>query len=79
MEINNITPNTSENQIQKNTIALLKAMGWIYIDNKKAIHNYRENTNQVVLKDILLEKLQELNSFEYKGNKYPFSAKNIAA
>ncbi|SMN15063.1 hypothetical protein CRYPA_1126 [uncultured Candidatus Thioglobus sp.] len=28
MEINNTTPNTTETQIQKNTIDLLKAMGW---------------------------------------------------
>ncbi len=41
-----VTPNHSENQIQQNTIALLKEMGWKYIDNQNEIHNYRENTNQ---------------------------------
>ena len=73
----NITPNTTETQIQKNTIALLKAMGWQFIAENE-IQQYRDNTNQVVLKDVLLERLQALNSFEYKGNGYPFSAKNIA-
>jgi type I restriction enzyme R subunit len=73
----NITPNTTEIQIQNNTIDLLKAMGWQYIA-KDEIQHYRDNTNQVMLKDILLERLQALNSFEYKGNSYPFSAKNLA-
>jgi len=73
----NITPNTTETQIQKNTIALLKAMGWQFIAENE-IQQYRDNTNQVVLKDVLLERLQALNSFEYKGNRYPFSAKNLA-
>nr|WP_245396153.1 type I restriction endonuclease [Abyssogena phaseoliformis symbiont] len=32
----------------------------------------------MILKDILLERLQVLNSFEYKNNRYLFSAKNLA-
>ena len=73
----NIAPDHSEKNLQNNTIALLKAMGWQFITSK-AMQDYRENTNQVVLKDVLLKQLQALNSFEYKNNKYPFSAKNLA-
>ena len=71
------TPNTSETQIQQNTIELLKAMGYKYISPEE-MKKHRNNTGQVVLKDILLQQLQKLNGFEYKGTHYPFSAKNIA-
>ena len=71
------TPNTNETQIQQNTIALLEAMGYSYISPEE-MKKYRTNTGQVVLKDILLNQLQKLNGFEYKGTDYPFSAKNIA-
>ena len=72
-----MTPNTSETQIQENTIALLEAMGYSYISPEE-MKEYRTTTGQVVLKDILLKQLQKLNGFEYKGTDYPFSAKNIA-
>lgn len=70
-------PNTSEKQIQKNTIDFLEALGYSYISPDE-IQKYRSNTGQVILTDILLEQLQELNGFEYKGIEYPFSAKNIS-
>ena len=70
-------PNTSETQIQNNTIDLLKNMGYIYLSPKE-MTEYRGSTRQVVLKDILLKQLQKLNGFEYKGTEYKFSAKNIA-
>ncbi len=34
--------------------------------------------NEVILKDILISQLQKINGFEYKGNAYTFSPKNIA-
>ncbi len=71
------TPETNEKHLQNNTIALLKAMGWQFITPEE-MHDYRDNTSQVVLKDILLKRLQVLNSFEYKNNRYPFSDKNLA-
>ena len=70
-------PNTSETQIQNNTIDLLKNMGYIYLSPKE-MTEYRGSTRQVVLKDVLLKQLQKLNGFEYKGTEYKFSAKNIA-
>ncbi|CAB9542161.1 Type I restriction-modification system, restriction subunit R (EC [Bathymodiolus brooksi thiotrophic gill symbiont] len=73
----NLIPKTNEKHLQNNTIALLKAMGWQFITPKE-MHDYRDNTSQVVLKDILLKRLQVLNSFEYKNNRYLFSDKNLA-
>ncbi len=70
-------PKIGENQIQQNTIALLKSMGYTFISPQK-MKEHRANTNQVILKDILLKQLQRINSFEYKGNRYKFSAKNIS-
>ncbi len=70
-------PETNEKHLQNNTIALLKAMGWQFITPKE-MRDYRDNTSQVVLKDILLKRLQVLNSFEYKNNRYLFSDKNLA-
>ncbi|CAC9599583.1 Type I restriction-modification system, restriction subunit R (EC 3.1.21.3) [uncultured Gammaproteobacteria bacterium] len=73
----NLIPKTNERHLQNNTIALLKAMGWQFITPKE-MRDYRDNTSQVVLKDILLKRLQVLNSFEYKNNRYLFSDKNLA-
>jgi type I restriction enzyme R subunit len=72
-----MTPNSGEMQIQKNTIDLLKSMGYTFISQEE-IKEHRTNTSQVLLKDVLLEQLQSFNSFEYKGNSYNFSPKNIA-
>jgi len=72
-----MTPNSSEIQIQQNTIVLLEAMGYKYISPEE-MKKHRSSTGQVVLKDVLLKQLQKLNGFEYKGTHYPFSAKNIA-
>jgi len=70
-------PKTNEEAIQQNSIELLKNMGYTFIP-KEQIQQYRTSTNQVVLKDILLKQLQKINSFEYKGNRYNFSPKNIS-
>lgn len=70
-------PNVNEYNIsQKPAIELLKNLGYIYIseeDNIKA----RESTSQVLLKEILTNKLMEINSYEYKGQVYKFSASTI--
>ena len=73
----NKTPQTNEQHIQNNSIALLQAMGWTFIAPEE-MAQYRDNSSQVLLKRILLAQLQALNSFEYKGNRYPFSAKNLS-
>lgn len=71
-------PKTDENIIQKNTIGLLKSMGWIYISREDNAILRDNRLHEVVFKDILLEQLQEINSFEYKGVSYKFSPKNIS-
>lgn len=70
------TPNTSETQTQKNTITLLKEMGWQFITQEE-INSHRSSTNQVILKDILLKQLQIINHFRYKESKHQFSVKNL--
>ncbi|SHJ48001.1 type I restriction endonuclease subunit R [Tepidibacter formicigenes] len=57
-------------------IQLLKGLGYKYIESEKA-EKLRGNLYNVILKDILKEKLNELNSYEYKKNIYKFSQKNI--
>ena len=70
-------PNTTESQIQQNTIELLKKMGYKFIP-KEEINSLRNGKrSEVILKDILISWLQKRNGFEYKGVKYKFSAKNI--
>ena len=49
-----MTPNTSETQIQNNTIDLLKNMGYIYLSPEE-MAEHRSSTKQVVLKDLLLK------------------------
>ncbi|MCX8514654.1 MAG: HsdR family type I site-specific deoxyribonuclease [Burkholderiales bacterium] len=73
-----MTPQTNETVIQKNTINLLKSMGWSYISRDDNIAVRDNRIQEVILKDILLAQLQKINSFEYKGVNYKFSPKNIS-
>lgn len=73
-----MTPNTNESVIQQNTIKLLKSMDYIYISREDNIALRDNRLHEVILKDILLEQLQRINSFEYKGVNYKFSPKNIS-
>jgi type I restriction enzyme R subunit len=57
-------------------IEVLKGLGYTYIESKKA-ETLRGNLYNVLLKNILKEKLIELNSYVYKGVQYKFSDKNI--
>ncbi|QUH18953.1 type I restriction endonuclease subunit R [Alkaliphilus sp. B6464] len=57
-------------------IEVLKGLEYIYISSENA-EEKRGNLYNVLLKDILFNKLMELNSYEYKGKKYKFSEKNI--
>jgi len=73
-----MTPNTYEKQLQGNVIDLLKSMGYKYISQEENISIRNDKLSEVLLKYILVNQLQKINSFEYKGIKYPFSPKNIA-
>ncbi len=70
------TPKADERTLQNNTIELLKNMGYIYI-SPEDMPKYRSSTKEVLLKDILFERLSRLNSYEYKGKKHSFSQKNM--
>lgn len=61
---------------QRPAIELLESLGYKYIHPEEA-ERMRGGRTQVILKDILREQLAALNSFEYKGNRYKFSSKNI--
>jgi len=71
-----MTPNTSEKRVQKNVTRLLEFLGWEYIKPKE-IKNYKENRNDVLLKPVLKEQLNKINSFVYKGKKYKFDENTI--
>ena len=65
-----------ENISQKPAIEVLENLGYKYISPQKA-ESLRGNLYNVLLKDILREKLIELNSYEYRSEVYKFSEKNI--
>ncbi|MDD3595835.1 HsdR family type I site-specific deoxyribonuclease [Sulfuricurvum sp.] len=68
----------AELTLQNNTIELLKNMGYTYISQEENVKIRNGKLGEVILKDILLEQLQKINGFEYKGVEYTFSPKNIA-
>lgn len=74
---NNIT---LEQVIQQNCINLLshKDFGYKFIPKEDNLI-FRENkTSAVLLKKVLIERLYAINSYEYKGQNYKFSANNIS-
>ena len=71
---------TLEQAIQQNCINLLshKDFGYKFISKEDNLI-FRENkTSVVLLKKVLIERLYALNSYEYKGQNYKFSANNIS-
>ncbi len=69
---------STEKQLQNNVIDLLKSMKYIFISQEDNLNFRNGKLSDVLLKDVLVNQLQKLNSFEYKGITYPFSPKNIA-
>lgn len=71
---------TLEQVIQQNCINLLshKDFGYKFITKENNLI-FRENkTSTILFKKILIERLYAINSYEYKGQNYKFSANNIA-
>ncbi|MDX4026596.1 HsdR family type I site-specific deoxyribonuclease [Aliarcobacter skirrowii] len=71
---------TLEQVLQQNCINLLshKDFGYKFISKEDNLI-FRENkTSAVLLKKILIERLYAINSYEYKGQNYKFSANNIS-
>jgi len=69
---------STEKQLQNNVIDLLKSMGYTFISQEDNVNFRNQKLSDVLLKDVLVNQLQKLNSFEYKGISYKFSSKNIA-
>lgn len=65
------------NTSQRPAIEVLQKLGYKYISEEEN-KNLRNNIlTDVIFKDILAKKLNEINSYEYKGEKYKFSASTI--
>lgn len=65
-----------ENISQRPAIEVLKSLGYTYLSPNEA-DNQRGNQYQVILKEILKNRLKKINFYEYKGQSYKFSVKNI--
>lgn len=57
-------------------LEVLNKIDYTILSPEKA-ESMRGNLYSVILKDILYERLYEINSFEYKGKRHKFSEKNI--
>ena len=62
---------------QKPAINLLRKLGWVYISPEETIKQRGGLLSNVILEDVLAERLNAINSFEYKDKEYPFSHSNI--
>ncbi len=71
-------PTTNEmTTSQRPAIEVLQKLGYKYISEEEN-KNLRNNIlTDVIFKDILAKKLNEINSYEYKGEEYKFSASTI--
>ena len=58
-------------------LQLLKAMGYRYLTPDEALARRGGRLSNVILEDILEERLQVLNWIEFKDNRYAFSTSNI--
>lgn len=67
----------SENALQRQCIELFKAMGYEYISRENVLTMRGNDTSKVLLREILQERLNALNSFEIKGQRHTFSPANI--
>ena len=62
---------------QRPAIEVIQKLGYKYIseEENKKLRNYI--LTDVIFKDTLAKKLNEINNYEYKGEKYKFSASTI--
>jgi len=73
------TPYLEWTDSQQPAINLLKKLGWQYMTPAQAVQERGGILSNVILEQVLEERLQAINSFEYKGKDYPFSQSNIQA
>lgn len=72
-----MTPDTSENKIQQNSINLLQSLGYKFISREENLKLRSGKTSEVLFREILTQKLGEINGYEYKGKRYKFSQSNV--
>ena len=72
-----MTPDTSENKIQQNSINLLQSLGYKFISREENLKLRGGKSSEVLFREILTKKLGEINGYEYKGKRYKFSQSNI--
>ena len=63
---------------QAPALALLRKLGWRYLQPVEAERERNGIRSGVLLEGILAERLAAINRFEYKGQQYPFSRGTIA-
>lgn len=72
-----MTPDTSENKIQQNSINLLRNLGYKFISREENLKLRGSKSSEVLFREILTKKLGEINGYEYKGKRYKFSQSNV--
>lgn len=72
-----MTPDTSENKIQQNSINLLQSLGYKFISREENLRLRSGKSSEVLFRGILTQKLGEINGYEYKGKRYKFSQSNV--
>ena len=65
------------NDSQKPALQLLKKMKWQYLSQEEVFKARDGMYSNVILDKVLAEQLSKINSFEYKGEGYPFSTGSI--
>ncbi|WP_459818127.1 type I restriction endonuclease subunit R [Campylobacter concisus] len=72
-----MTPDTSENKIQQNSINLLQSLGYKFISREENLKLRGGKSSEILFREILTKKLGEINGYEYKGKRYKFSQSNV--
>ena len=72
-----MTPDTSESKIQQNSINLLQSLGYKFISREENLKLRGGKTSEVLFREILTQKLGEINGYEYKGKRYKFSQSSV--
>jgi len=62
---------------QEPALNLLRKLGWLYLSATQAEKERGDILSNVILEQIVEERLQAINSFEYKGKDYKFSQSSI--
>lgn len=70
---------TEYKDTQLPAIKLLRKLDYNYISPEVTKHKREKILSNVILEDILAEQLKKINSFEFKREKFKFSANNILA